>query len=204
MRLARLVMFTVFGFSLSLGATLVLGQPAQADPIPPVTSPLWEEFHFAGPGSSATACDFSSCGSPGANSVYAPNPPWTFTTLVPETLNVTDAFLAGDAFDVFDFGAPILSTPSVPTGGSCGADPDFCFYSEDPTARHNSQGSVGLAVGDHSLTITARDSPFGSGNAYFQTSAAVVPEPGSLMLLGSGLLPALVALRRRNRGKGSS
>ncbi len=200
MKLARLVMFTVFGFSLSLGAALVLGQPAQADPIPPVTAPLWEEFGFGGPGSSATACDVTSCG-PGANSVFAPNPPWTFTALVPETLNVTDALLAGDAFDVFDFGAPILSTPSVDstTGHTCGPNPDPCFA--DPNMSH---GSVGLAVGGHSLTITARDSPFGSGIGYFQTTAAVVPEPGSSMLLGSGLLPALVALRRRNLRRSAS
>src|SRR5438309_4338912 len=199
MMLARLVMVTVFGFSLSPGAVLVLGQPAQADPIPPVTAPLWEDFGFGGPGSSATAC--TTCGaSSGGNSVYAPNPPWTFTTVVPEILKVTDAFDSGDAFDVSDFGAAILSTPPVATGHDCGDNPDPCFA--DPLMSH---GFVGLAAGDHSLTIIARDSPHDGGAAYFQTSlVSPVPEPGSLMLLGSGLLPALVVLGRRNLRRSAS
>jgi len=200
-------MVTVFGFSLSLGAALVLGQPAQADPIPPVTAPLWEEFSFSGTaGSTATGCfpadpaGGTTCAVNGS-SVFAPAPPWTFTSVSPEILNVTDAFLSGDAFDVYDNGVNILSTPSAAaTGHSCGDNPDTCFA--DPLMSH---GSVGLAAGGHSLSIILREAQGTPGDGYFQTALlSAVPEPGSVMLLGTGLLPALVVLRRRNLRRSAS
>jgi hypothetical protein len=67
--------------------------------------------------------------SPGGNSEYAPSPPWTFWAPSDGVqLTVTDVWLAGDIFEVFDFGVSLGTTSSVATGDyySCGGDPAFC------------------------------------------------------------------------------
>ena len=38
-------------------------------------------------------------------------PPWTFTVAGSAELRITDAFIRGDNFTVFDFGEPVLTTP---------------------------------------------------------------------------------------------
>ena len=197
--LAKAGMLTLLSLSLGLGVALVPVQPAQATVIVSPSDPIWYEFAFGNAGSAATGCN-PCIQSSGLNSLYAPDPPWEFVAAAPELLKVTDAFNSGDAFDVFDFGASILSTPSVAGGHDCGSDPVPCYA--DPLMSH---GSAILAAGSHELTIVARDSCCGAGAAYFQTSAeGVVPEAGSLMLLGSGLIPGLVALRRMGRGRSAS
>jgi hypothetical protein len=78
-------------------------------------------------------------------------------------LTVTDAFLKGDAFEVFDSGVSIGTTPAVPTGSDCGSDPAVCV--NDPAVSHR---AFNLGPGPHSITIKAVTSPFGAGAAYFR------------------------------------
>jgi hypothetical protein len=126
---------------------------------------LWQEFGFGGAGTFAFACTTCTPSS-GGNSTYAPSPPWTFALGGPGTLTVTDAFLRGDVFDVFDFGVDLGQTSAVPTDSGCNSsNPVACVGT-------NSSRVYNLQPGLHSITIKAVASPYGSGAAYFIVQAA--------------------------------
>ena len=131
----------------------------------------------------------------GTNYVDLGESPWEFNITSPTMLKITDAFLKGDRFEVYDFGSLVLTTPFViaedQSGYGCGSNPALCYGLDDV-----SWGSHSLAAGSHSLTIGILASPFNSGAAYFRIDRIVAtPEPLSIMLLGLGLL-GLVAIRR--------
>jgi hypothetical protein len=139
----------------------------------PIGGP-WIEFSFGETGSFATGCfpadpDGIGCvPSPGGNSVFGGAPPWTFTAPPGGvTLTVTDAFIRGDIFEIFDFGVSIGTTSAVDTDGDCGDDPEPCLI--DPLVSH---GVFPLGPGPHEITIKASASPFGGGAAYFRVDAA--------------------------------
>jgi len=147
-----------------LSAAREVGVAARA--LSAVTVPTagpWQEFQFGGTGSFAFAC--GGCApSSGGNSVFAGSPPWTFNAPAEGALlTVTDAFLDGDVFEIFDNNASIGVTSTPATTGSCGDDPDPCLL--DPQVSH---GVFWVAPGAHSLTIKAIASPFGGGAAYFK------------------------------------
>ena len=99
-------------------AVLLTAAPALADPVP---LDVWEEFAFETAGTPATGCDPNDSSGPfclgsfGTPADFAPAPPWTFLAPFGALLQVTDAFLAGDRFQVFDFGVSIGLT-SAPVG----------------------------------------------------------------------------------------
>jgi hypothetical protein len=114
----------------------------------------WLEFSFGEEGSFAQGCAPADPAgqdctpSSAGNSVFGGPPPFTFT--LPDAggvLTVTDAFLTGDEFEVFDFGVSIGRTSSVASDGSCAPDatnPDDC--SEDPAS---SSAAFAVGPGDH-------------------------------------------------------
>lgn len=181
-------------------AALLLGlvTPVTAGP---VLAGVWYEFAFFGVGVPSTGCFPADPGGPlctpssGTPTTFADAPAWTFVAPGLATLIVTDAFLYGDAFDVFDFGGPIGATPPVAVGGSCGDDPILC--STDLLASHS---VFPLAAGAHSITITPYSSPFGDGAAYFKWDSfpGHVPEPATSTLLFLGFV-ALASGRGRRR-----
>jgi YVTN family beta-propeller protein len=177
-------------------AALILLQPSAKAGVLPFG--IWEEFSFTSAGTPAVGCFpadpngnfcFSSSGTP---TDFIDAPPWTLTAPVQGVvLTVTDAFTAGDRFQVFDFGVS-LGLTSAPFGSTdCGDDPVPCL-----SIPGISSARFGLNAGGHSLTITPMLST-GGGSAYLR--ADVVPEPGTWLLFAAGFA-ALVLLRSKRRG----
>jgi hypothetical protein len=179
----------------------VLPSRAHADVI--LVGP-WNEFSFTVAGVDARGCTpidpLGGVCQAALNSQMQGAPPWTLTNAAPLTFRITDGFLSGDAFQVFDFGALILTTPFVASGTGCGNDPDACFI--NPAISH---GALTLAAGSHSITIRPTAS-VQSGAAFFQVSTA--PEPGTVALIAIPLLVMIPRvssrLRRRRQLTGES
>ncbi len=123
-------------------------------------------------------------------------PPWTFTApQLGATLIVTDVFLVGEQFEVFDFGASLglTSAPLVPS--DCGDDPVVCLSNPYISSR-----AFSLAAGAHEITINSVTDGLGTG--YLEVNA--IPEPATSALFIAGALGTLVALQRPRRRRGSS
>jgi len=121
--------------------------------------------------------------------------PWTCTLAETCILDVTDCFVAGDEFAVYDFGTLLGATAPVPDTSDWTDDIDFAFA--DPRW---SSGSFDLGPGSHSISISVSDNPYNYGSAYLRlrTAGEVIPEPTTLSLLALGVLGAVRA-RRRSR-----
>jgi hypothetical protein len=171
-----------------LGLGMISAGMVQADPIA-VDTPLWYAFLFGLPGPDAV-------GSSIANSTNPGNPPWTYTAATATNVKITDSFTAGDMFNLYDFGAFIGTTSTVPdtATGTNNPSPDVDYL--DPLLSH---GLFTLPAGPHSLTITTFQNAQGNtdGVAFFRVDG--VPIPPSAWLLGSGLF-GLLGWRRFRKG----
>jgi hypothetical protein len=167
----------------ALAAVLGVCGPAYSGPIP---SGEWLQFPFRDVGTPAKGCDpgdptgdfcIPSSGTPAS---ALDTPPWTFTSVLPIVLTITDAFAATERFSILDFNISIGET-SVPTlSVNCGDDPSVCL-----STPGMSTALLRLAPGDHSLTLIPTLSD-GGGSGFMRVDA--VPEPATNSLIAFGLL----------------
>lgn len=118
---------------------------------------------------------------------------FSFELLMPGVLVVTDAFMAGDRFEVFNHGSS-LGLTSV-----AAAFEDWIGNYDDAAADSRwSTGFWNLPAGSYLISGLVTASPFGSGGGAIRVDPAPVPEPGTLVLLG-GALVGLFGLRRTRK-----
>lgn len=168
-------------YVVALALVLGLGTSAKADPI--TAGDGWHAFSWtAGP------------------NVFQTETPWTFNTAVGVDLSVTDAFVSGDRFEVYNFGVLVGTTSQINGFSPWTNDPNVAFLSSN-----FSTGVFSLAAGSYSLTFKNIQSPSGyaSGAAFFrvdpQGGVAQVPEPASATLVALGVAGLAVGYRRRRK-----
>jgi len=177
--LCGIARFVLFSSAFLLTANVAIANP--------ITLGTWYEFGFdPGHSSAAAGClPVDPAGvpcrppDPGVVSVLLGAPPWTFSSPSAVVLTITDVFLAGDNFQVFDNGTLIGSTNVPLQFLSCGINPDVCLT--NPNFAH---GSFLMSSGAHSITIGVMPAQI-LGEGFFRVDA--VPEPSTLSLLALGL-----------------
>jgi len=151
---------------------LLVSQSAQASTLGAGTG--WQQFDWAA----------------GAPAPTSPSP-WEWDSSIGTFLTVTDCFIAGDRFDVSDWGTS-LGLTSEPSGTDWSSDPDFT--STDP--RWSSRVYT-MAPGSHSVEILVVQNPYNYGSGYLRLDAA----PGLPAFALVGAAPLLGGLLRRFRRK---
>jgi len=121
--------------------------------------------------------------------------PFTFNHPTFVDVYVTDDFMKGDRFEVYDFGVSIGLTSLVPTVSGVEVGPDAAYA--DPTYG---SGVFTLPPGAHSITLFAIQNPYTVGRGYLKVEEAdYIPEPTTLALLSLGALGVVRARRRKRR-----
>lgn len=125
---------------------------------------------------------------------------WTYTGAA--TLVVTDLYVPGDEFNIYDNGILIGSSNAVPDWSTFEDSPyDSPPWTDDPETAYNdaeyfSHFGYDLGAGSHDITIQATNLPSGFSDSTV-TLEVVTPEPGSILLFGTGLAGLAGMIRRK-------
>ena len=165
---------------LTLGLALVAGTfstyALNYDPTKPAPAPILDAGYT-----------YDQVNAAGIDSVDSP---YLYTPLATAaTFTITDDFVVGDTYKVYDFGALILTTAVQGGGQPYGGGVGGAAYS---------WGSVLLSAGNHSLTVQGDGA--GGLPAGFYTrldTARQTPDTGSFALVGGVVWAGLLGLRRR-------
>ncbi|NYT06209.1 MAG: hypothetical protein GKC04_07585 [Methanomicrobiales archaeon] len=88
-------------------------------------------------------------------------------------MTITDSFMTGDQFELYDNGVSIGTTPVVPVGLSgYSSDPDGALAS-----GIYSSGTFVLPPGSHSIAVEIIQNPYDCGTAYIRVDATQDPIP---------------------------
>jgi hypothetical protein len=144
----------------------------------------------------------------GVGSVAEPGDGFLLDLLQPVRLRLTDAFSAGDAFDLFVNGTLALSTPTVAGDDAVDAATGDAAWADARLSR----GALVLGPGRHVLTVGVRETApgwdYGSGFLRADLAADVppttVPEPATVVLLGAGCVAVGAVARRRRAATGGA
>ena len=120
--------------------------------------------------------------------------PYIYNLAAPAIFRITDQFVVGDIYSVYDFGNLILvsafngaQAPVFPVGDAAGQ-----AGWTDPTYSH---GAVWLAAGPHDITVQGNGA--GGLPAGFYDRIDSIPDGGATGLLLGGAVLGLAALRRK-------
>lgn len=154
-----------------------------------ISTNVWYEFGFGAASGSplVSGVGFApATNAPDGNPiVQVGDPVWTITSTGPLKLYVQDLFVPIDQFDMFNNAVDLglTSAPSNNSAATCGGDITGCIAS-----LGNSRGTYILPAGADSLTGDRLCTNCEAGAAVFELTAATVPEPSSLAVLGAALL----------------
>lgn len=147
------------------------------------------------------------------SSIDAPGSTWTITLGGSGTLTAVDLEATGDQFQFFDNGVEMVAAPSPFTalGQNPGQTSAGNGLTSGPCVECGFDGEdINAALGDSSMSsatflldpgvnvITANYvGSVGEGDMAFIAETSPVPEPSSLVLMLTGLLGALFAMRKK-------
>jgi len=127
---------------------------------------------------------------------------WDWTSSAPVLFTITDLYVVTDAYEVYDSGNLVLTTPALPDYAALGipafqsppwtADPDVALA--EPLF---SKGAITFAPGYHNITIMDYQIPTGFGDGTVAFKAVAVPAPAAILLGSMGV--GLVGWLRRRR-----